>query len=135
MLLLLIYCAGWAAASGDIMDDCEYAGPIPQTRCGDLCIDYNYVCICGEENLDSTYYGPQHCCVAPSHDNITQCFIDSNGRGNCPQGRVLDKTDPCNGHYYNDYRASEQIGYDSQFHCEDKCVPQCGKCAEATLDV
>ena len=117
MLILLIHLSEWAtAASGDILDDCDYTAPYPYiTRCGDLCIAGNIACICGEEEENlSTDSGPQYCCVDPSPDNITQCFIDGNGRGNCPQGRVLDKTEPCNGHCYNDYRASEQIGYDSQ---------------------
>ena len=80
-ILILLICMWWTVASGEIMDDCEYAAmPIPQTRCGDLSI--------------------------------------------CPQGRVLDKTETCNGYCYNDYHASEQIGYDLQFHCRDKCVPR-----------
>ena len=104
------------------MDDCEYAAePTPQSRCGDLCIPGD-VCICGEERLN-TYTDPHHCCVDPSPDNITQCYIDSKSWGICPQGRVLDKTETCNGHCYNDYHASEQIGPLSQFRCGDKCVP------------
>ena len=105
------------------MDDCDYLGE--ESRCGDLCIAYNNFCICGEkeQELLITITGSQHCCVAASPDNITQCYIDSNGIGHCPQGRVLDKSEPCNGHCYNDYHASEQIGYNSQFLCEDKCVP------------
>ena len=136
MLVQLIYCASRAKASGDFVDDCKYAAPWPltQTRCGDQCIGFDKVCFCGEERLQ-IYGGLKYCCVDPSPDNITQCSIDiSTGFGICPQGRVLNKTDPCNGHCYNDYHASEQIGYDSQFRCDDKCVP-CGKCAEVTLDV
>ena len=118
----------------NFVDSCKYNRRPPQTRCGDQCMADNVNCICGKARL-IPYYGPQYCCVDPSPDNITQCFVNEYGQGICPQGRVLDKTEPCNGLCYNDYHASEQIGYDSQFHCEDKCVPQCGKCAEATLDV
>ena len=122
MLILLIYCPWWAASSGDIVDDCDYtAESTPQSRCGDLCIAGD-VCICGEEKLN-TYSRPQHCCVDFSPNNITQCYIDSRGWGICPQGRVLDKTETCNGHCYNDYHASEKIGRNSQFHCGYKCVP------------
>ena len=119
ILILLIYCAGREAASGDFVDDCDYN--VYQTRCGDLCMDYNHACICGGERLN-TFSGLQHCCVDPSPDNITQCYIDSIGEGFCPQGSVLNKTEPCHGYCFNEYYASEQIGYDSQFRCGDKCV-------------
>ena len=120
-LILLIYCLGWtvAAVSGDIVVNCNYTWP-PQTRCGDTCIDHNARCICGGELLD-TYRGPNHCCV---DDSPEQCNITSKGRGNCPQGRVLNKTQTCNNQCFNDYTASEKIGYDSWFQCgNNSCVP------------
>ena len=40
-----------------------------------------------------------------------------------PQGRILNKTDPCNGFCFNDYSASLVLGFDSQFRCGDHCVP------------
>ena len=121
--ILLIYCAGWAETSEEIVDHCKYGAPYPYgTRCGDVCLTGNRNCDCGEERL-TPGTGPQHCCVDPSPDNITQCSIDSRGDAICPQGRVLDKTETCNGHCYNDYHASEQIGPLSQFRCGDKCVP------------
>ena len=139
ILMILIHCAGWVASSGDIVDDCDYFGA--ETRCGDLCIAYNNACICGEEQeVLSTDSGPQHCCVDPSPDNTTQCYIDSSGDGICPQGRVLNKTETCNGLCYNDYHVSEHIGPDSLFHCADKCVPvfkMCrgySKCQDETDD-
>ena len=123
-LILLIYFTGWAAAavSGDIVDDCDYSASPSQTRCGDTCIDYNTNCICGEERLKLNN-GPNHCCVDPSPVNSQQCDIDSNGWGICPLGTVLNKTETCNGHCYNDYSASEKIGRDSQFRCGNQCVP------------
>ena len=121
-LILLIHCLGLTAASGDIIDDCDYYGD--ETRCGDQCMEYGYICICGEEQEGlNTLNGPKYCCVDPSPDNITQCSIDNGGYGICPQGRVLDKTETCNGYCYNEYQASEEIGRNSQFHCGDKCVP------------
>ena len=48
---------------------------------------------------------------------------DSNGNGICKYGIALDKTQTCNGHCFNDYSSSEQIGPDSQFQCGDNCVP------------
>ena len=124
LINLLVYYMWWVVASSrdNVIDNCDYnALPVPQTRCGDQCIACNRTCICGEERL-SPSYDSQHCCVNPSPENITQCFIDDN-YGICPQGRVLDKTEPCNGHCFNDYHGSEQIGYDSQFRCGNRCVP------------
>ena len=120
----------------DGVDICVYsAWPASQIQCGDQCIASDRNCICGEEQERLfTYLSPHHCCVDRTPDNITQCSIDNGGYGICPQGRVLDKTETCNGYCYNEYQASEEIGRNSQFHCGDKCVP-CGKCAEATLDV
>ncbi len=125
-LILLIYCTGWASAAavnGDIVDDCDhYAWQIPQTRCGDICTAINRNCNCGGERL-ATYSGPSHCCVAQSPVISQQCGKDRYGRGICQRGTVLNKTQTCNGHCFNDYSASEKIGYDSQFRCGDHCVP------------
>ena len=121
-LILLIYCLGWtvASVSGDIVDNCNYTAWPPQTACGDTCITFDDFCICGGELLD-TDAGPNHCCV---DDSPRQCNITSNGQGNCPQGRVLSKTQTCNGQCFNDYKASEEIGRDSQFQCGNtSCVP------------
>ena len=121
-LILLIYCTGWAAAvTGDIVDDCNYYSSTDQTRCGDICIAANRNCICGGQKL-FTKAGPNHCCVETSPINSQQC-IDSNGYGICLEGRVLNKTNTCNGRCYNDYSASEQIGSDSYFRCGNQCVP------------
>ena len=120
-LLLLIYCGGWAAAavSGDIVVNCNYTTWPPQSRCGDTCIDASTRCICGGETLN-TYSGPSHCCV---DDSPEQCNKYSYGDGNCPQGRVLSKTQTCNYQCYNDYKTLEKIGRDSQFRCGNTCVP------------
>ena len=121
-LILLIYCLGWtvASVSGDIVDNCNYTTWPSQTRCGDTCIDYNAICICGGETLN-TIDGPNHCCV---DDSPGQCNKNRNVWGNCPQGRVLIKTQTCNNQCYNDYKASEKIGGDSQFRCGNtSCVP------------
>ena len=109
----------------DGVDICVYsAWPTSQIQCGDQCIASDRNCICGEEQERLfTYLSPHHCCVDPTPDNITQCSIDNGGYGICPQGRVLDKTETCNGYCYNEYQASEEIGRNSQFHCGDKCVP------------
>ena len=122
-LILLIYCTGRATAvvSGDIVDYCDYsASPTPQTRCGDICIATNKRCICGGEIL-TTYSGPKDCCV---EDSPSQCYKDKISFGKCPKGRVLNKTETCNNHCYNDYYASEKIGKHSQFRCgNNSCVP------------
>ena len=120
-LILLIYCTGWVVAiSGDIVDDCDYYAKISQTRCGDICIDFNSNCKCGGEIL-FTKSGPTHCCV---DDPPKQCNITSIGDGFCPQGRVLNKTKMCNNQCFNDYKASKYIGRDSHFHCgNNSCVP------------
>ena len=109
----------------DGVDICVYsAWPTSQIQCGDQCIASDRNCICGEEQERLfTYLSPHHCCVDRTPDNITQCSIDNGGYGICPQGRVLDKTETCNGYCYNEYQASEEIGRNSQFHCGDKCVP------------
>ena len=127
-LILLIYCTGWAAisVSGHFVDNCNYTtSPKPGTPCGDTCIDASSNCICGGEILN-TYSGPNHCCV---DDSPGQCNITSNGYGNCPQGRVVNKTETCNNQCYNDYKASEKIGGDSQFRCGNtSCVPAFKMC-------
>ena len=114
-----------AAVSGDIVVNCNYTTLPAQTRCGDTCIDYNKFCICGGETLN-TYFGPSHCCV---EDSMGQCYKYSHGNGNCPQGRVLSKTQTCNNQCYNDYKASEKIGGGSQFQCGNtSCVPAWKMC-------
>ena len=121
-LILLIYCGGWAAAavSGDIVVICNYTTSPPQARCGDTCVDYNRRCICGGDTLN-TYSGPNHCCV---DDSPEQCDKYINSDANCPQGRVLSKTQTCNNQCYNDYKTSEKIGRDSLFRCgNNSCVP------------
>ena len=120
-LILLLYCTGWAAAgSGDIVDNCNYTASPSQTRCGDICMGTNRNCICGGERL-FTKTGPSHCCV---DDSPEQCYIDGDGNANCPKGRVLNKTETCNNLCFNDYKASEVIGFDSQFRCDNtSCVP------------
>ena len=119
-LNFLIYSAGWAATSGYIVDTCDYYDH-HQMQCGDVCMNSGQSCICGEDRI-KPHNSYQYCCVDPSPDNITQCSILSDNNGNCPQGRVLNKTEPCNGYCSNDYHASEQIGGESNFHCGDKCV-------------
>ena len=122
-LILLLYCTGWVAAgSGDIVDHCNYTASSSQTRCGDVCIAFNVSCICGgEQERLFTNNGPKHCCV---DDSPEQCNIESDGEGNCPNGRVLNKTQTCNDQCFNDYKASEVIGFDSQFRCGNTaCVP------------
>ena len=124
-IIILIYCTGWAAAKavrGDIVDDCDYHATQAQFRCGDICTDFNKNCICGGERL-RTNNGPSHCCVDQSPVISQQCDKDSIGRGICQHGTVLNKTQTCNGHCFNDYSSSELIGYDSQFRCGDHCVP------------
>ena len=123
-LILLIYCSGWAAAvSGDIVDHCNYLSPI--TSCGDICIFTGSTCICGGENL-RTNNGPNYCCVDNSPG---QCNFESNGEGNCQNGKVLNKTESCNNHCFNDYKASEVIGRDSYFRCDNtSCVPAWKMC-------
>ena len=113
LLRLLIYCTCWAVAaavSGDIVDDCDYYAWPSQTRCGDICIAGNRNCICREERLH-TYSGPSHCCVAQSPVNRQkwQCVEYEGGDGDCDYGTVLNKTQTCNGHCFNDYSASEKI--------------------------
>ena len=125
--IFVIYCTGRAAAaiSGDIVDVCDYGASPPQTRCGDTCVDYNRNCICGGERL-FTRDGPNHCCVVSSLVNYKQChrmWWNGVGEVNCPQGTVLNKSETCNGHCYNDYSASAKIGLDSQFRCGNHCVP------------
>ena len=126
-LILLIYCLGSTAASvsGDIVDNCNYTTWPPQTRCGDTCIPYDTRCICGGETLD-TFSGPNHCCV---DDSPGQCNNTSYGWGNCPQGRVLSKTQTCNNQCFNDYKATEKIGPFSKFRCGNtSCVPAWKMC-------
>ena len=128
--ILLIYCTGWVAAaavSGDIVDNCDYYASPAQSRCGDICIDYNRNCICGEERL-KTANGPSHCCVdhvdqTPVSNQQCDEDLDVYGEGICQHGTVLNKTQTCNGHCYNDYSVSEKIGRDSQFRCGNHCVP------------
>ena len=121
-ILILHVIRRWAAASRDTVDNYDYFSI--ETWCGDQSIAYNKPCYCGEEQERLLIYnGPKYCCVDPSPDHITHCSVDEHGHGICPQGRVLDKTKPCDGHCFNDYYTSELIGHDSQFHCGDKCVP------------
>ena len=121
-ILILHVIRRWAAASRDTVDNYDYFSI--ETWCGDQSIAYNKPCYCGEEQERLLIYnGPKYCCVDPSPDNITHCSVDEHGHGICPQGRVLDKTKPCDGHCFNDYYTSELIGHDSQYHCGDKCVP------------
>ena len=137
--ILLIYCiwAAEASVSGDIVDFCDYSSL--KTRCGDTCINYDQVCDCGGELLN-TDTGPNHCCMDDSDDlsfnssvntNLTiwfqkQCeYFDDIGAiaAICPQGRVLNNTETCNNLCFNDYYASSWFGYDSQFRCGNTCVP------------
>ena len=116
-LILLLCCTGWAAAAkGDFVDDCDYPGL--KTRCGDTCVDYRKRCICEGEKIN-TYRGPNHCCVDISPTNSNQCSEYDINSYICPHSKVLNKTETCHGHCYNDYEASEKIGRDSHFHCDD----------------
>ena len=110
--------------AGDILDDCNYQDGF--SLCGDVCISdkYGTVCFCGEkEERLELWYKPKYCCVQQRDDNSTQCTIDDHGWGHCPQGRILNKTEICNGQCFNDYEASYSLGPDSQYKCRGHCVP------------
>ena len=105
------------------MDSCNYTDG--QVLCGDVCIYGGYGCFCGEEDQQLSLWSGEslYCCVNPSEDNKTQCDIESDGSGHCPQGTVLDKAEACNSTFcYNDYDASLVLGFDSHYRCGEVCV-------------
>ena len=130
IFILLLYSAS-ASARDFVSDTCDYRRGYFQ--CGDVCVrayrgklfgsQYRgKLCICGEgEDKLNIWSGDQYCCVDPSDNNKTQCTIESNGWGHCPQGRVLNKTETCNGVCYNDYLHSEVLGRPSRYRCGHKC--------------
>ena len=46
---------------------------------------------------------------------------------------MLNRTETCNDHCFNDYTASEKIGRDSHFHCGNACVPVIKMCRGYSL--
>ena len=145
--ILLILVRTWAAGRdcdlsdgyirdhrGNVTDNCDQECGFMQ--CGDVCINAyaDDRCYCGEEKL-RLFRGSYYCCVdwmtpffilgdrGISPDNRTQCIIDSDGDGHCPWGRVVRKSDTCNGHCFNDYKTSAAIGYQPYYRCGNhQCV-------------
>ena len=98
-------------------------------QCGDVCIRavIEKWCFCGEKRLE-LYKEPYYCCVDPSPDNRTQCWMDRYGFGHCPQGRVISMDDTCNNNCFNDYDTSAVVGPLSMYRCIYQCVvasPMC----------
>ena len=89
-------------------------------QCGDVCIHggAGKKCYCGWERLDLVFK-PDYCCVDQSHDNRTQCSVDRDGHGHCPQGWVVNYLYTCNNHCYNDYETSASVGLRSRYYCSD----------------
>ena len=107
---------------GNVTDNCDYE--CGWMQCGDICINAfgGRWCFCVRERL-WLISGEYHCCVDQSPDNRTQCHVHRDGNGHCPQGRVVNKTETCNNHCYNDYETSAVVGGKSRYRCNDqKCV-------------
>ena len=134
-LSLLLFVSTWAAGRNcddsdgyirdhqdNVTDNCDYE--CGWWQCGDVCINVvgGARCYCGEEG-ERLFSGYDYCCMDHSPKNRTQCSVDLNGHGHCPQGIVVSKEDTCNNHCFNDYETSASVGYRSRYRCGDsQCV-------------
>ena len=125
---LLLLCA---SVVSDIVDNCDYDEAY--SACGDVCVFQTRGCYCGIQSGGEEIHtsGPNYCCV---DTYPTGCFIlSSNYWGSCPEGRVLSKTETCNGFCFNDFNASKVLGPDSRLNCGDQCVPSKNICQGYSL--
>ena len=123
---LLIFVLTWAAGRNcehsdgyirnhwdNLTDNCDHECGI-NVRAGALCLCAG---LHGAEQRLEIYNGPNYCCMDPSPDNRTQCFVDMNNYGQCWDGRVKSRKDTCNHHCHNDYEASASVGIRSYYRC------------------
>ena len=101
--------------------DCNYT---TQSLCGDVCIDQNSNCYCG--NLPINSLGESMACHVPASERI-QCQENE-----CSNGTVFPLTALNNGKCYNDYKDgyNKSLGPQAMFKCanSEECVRVSAMC-------
>ena len=106
-------------------DSCEDFGDY---LCGDLCIDQQAKCHCGNDTLQGYFTDRNFYCCIPQGDDRPQCYkdVDDGAAGHCPAGRKLRISEQCEGHCFNEYQNynnNTKLGWRSQYRCDDgQCV-------------
>ena len=104
-------------------DTCDYSNSGDGGRqylCGDVCLDWDQLCVCGGQSITEGWSNDEYCCAPASACTRTEAGAS------CSQGEVLwwDSQAPCNatGRCFNDVLTSQHLTSYAKYTCRDKCI-------------
>ena len=95
---LFMFILVFSDANANDVTSCDYR---TSDLCGNVCIYHRNYCHCHQE-IFNIRRSNNYCCL--DSDDEESCFLDDEGDAHCPRGVVLDRSEPCRGVCYNDYR-------------------------------
>ena len=106
--LVILLTLGHAMRAHDSCEDSE------EYLCGELCINENSNCHCGQHIFEGYEETGGYCCIPPGTDR-QPCYPGGDGSGHCPDGEMRRLTEQCEGHCFNEYQKYNRCNCIYQF--------------------